>query len=101
MMMWQRSAPSNPTIQIHQTNLSLDKDSPSDPPGLQEEETLEFQEEYPQEVEEEEEEAEEEAEEEDFPLQYPHNKELLVQETNSSAIHRSFLQEIAPNQKCS
>ena len=62
-MMWQHSTPSNLTVQTPQHNHSLDEDSPSDLPDSQEEETLEFQEEYPQEV------AEEVEEAEDFPLQ--------------------------------
>ena len=50
MTMWQHSAPSNPTVQTHQHNHSLDADSLSDPPGFLVEETLDSQEEYPQEV---------------------------------------------------
>ena len=66
------------------------------------EETLDFQAEYPQGVAEEVEEVEEEveeAEEEVSLLQYPHNKQLLIQETNLLAIHCSYSQEIAQNQK--
>ena len=82
--------PSNPTIQTHQLNLSLDEDSPSNPPELQEEETLEFQEEYPQEV-------VEEVEEADSLLQYLHHKEPLTWGTSLSVTHSSYLQEIAPS----
>ena len=83
--MWQHSAPSNQTIQTPPHNQSLGKDSPSDLPESQEEETLESQEEHPQdeaEEAEEVEEVEEAAEAEMFPLQYPHNRQLLIQETN-------------------
>ena len=101
--MWQRSAPSNPITQIHQHNHSLGEDSPSDPPELQEEETLESQEEYPQEVAEEAEDAEEgeegEGEEEDSLLQYQHSKQLPTEETNSLAIRHLYSQEIAQNQR--
>ena len=58
------------------------------------EETLDSQVEYPQEV-------VEEAEEEVSLLQYPHNKQLLIQETNLLAIHHSYSQETARNQKLS
>ena len=64
MTMWQRSAPSNPTIQTHHPNHSLDTDSLSDLPEFLVEETLDSQGEYPQEVAEEAEEAEGEVEEE-------------------------------------
>ena len=79
-----------PSNQIIQTphNHSLDKDSPSNPLELQEEETLESQEEYPQEV-------AEVAEEEDSLLQYQHNKQPLIQETNSLAIRHLLSQETA------
>ena len=73
--------PSSPIVQTHQHNHSLDEDSPSNPPELQEEETLDFQEEYPQEVAEEVEEEEEEGIQE-FPSQRPHLKELPMQETS-------------------
>ena len=63
------------------------------------EETLDFQEEYPQEVAEEAEEEEEEAEEGAFPLQYPHNPQLLMQEINLSATRRSYSQEITRSLK--
>ena len=79
-MMWQCFVPSNLTAQTPQHNHSLDEDSLSDPPESQEEETLEFQEEYPQEEVEEAEEAEEVEEVEDFPLQCPRPKQLLTQE---------------------
>ena len=96
--MWQRSAPSNQTTQTHQPNLRVE-DSPSDPLGLPEEETLECQEEYPQEVAEEvEEEVEEEAEEVSL-LPYQRHRRLPMEETNSLAIRHLYLQEIAPNQK--
>ena len=72
--------PSSPIVQTHQHNHSLDEDSLSDPPELQEEETLDFQEEYPQEVVEEAEEEEEGIQE--FPLQRPCLKELPMQETS-------------------
>ena len=88
--MWQRSAPSNQTTPIHQPNSQVE-DSPSDPPGLPEEETLESQEEYPQEEVEEVEEA--------FLLQYQHHKPLPMEGISSSATRRSYLQGIAPNQK--
>ena len=78
-MMWQRSVPSNLTIQTP----PLDEDSPSDPLESQEEETLEFQEEYPQEEAEEAEEVEEaEVEVEDFLLQCLRPKQFLTQETS-------------------
>ena len=98
MMMWQRSAPSSWTIPTHQHSHLRDVDSPSDPPELLVEETLESQEEYPQEVAEEAEEAEEE-EEEAFLLQYQCNMQLLIQETNLLATRRSCSQETAQNQK--
>ena len=64
------------------------------------EETLESQVEYPQEVVEEVEEVEAEEEEEEVSLlQYQHNKQLPMEETNSLAICHSYSQEIAPNQK--
>ena len=94
MTTWQHSAPSNPTAQTPQHNLSLGEDSPSDLPELQEEETLEFQEEYPQEE-------AEEAEEEASPQRYLFSKLLLVQETNSSAIRHLYSPEIAQNRRCS
>ena len=99
--MWQRFAPSNQTTPTHQHNSQVE-DSPSDPPELPEEETLEFQEEYPQEVAEEVEEVEEvaeAAEEEAFPPQYLHHKQLPMGETNSLATRHSYSTEIAPNQK--
>ena len=89
MTTWQSSTPSNQIVQTPH-NHSLDEDSPSDLPELQEEETLESQEEYPQEVAEE---AEEEEEEEASHLQYPHNKQPLIQETSSSAICHLLSQE--------
>ena len=95
-MTWLRSEPSNQTTPIHQHNYSQDKDSPSDPPGLLVEETLDFQEEYPQEVAEE---AEEEAEEGGFTLQCPHNMQLLIQEISLSATRCSHSQEIARSLK--
>ena len=99
--MWPHFALSNQTTPTHQHNLQVE-DSPSDPPELPEEETLEFQEEYPQEVAEEvEEAAEEEAEEEAFLLLYQPNRQLPMGETSLLAIHRSYLQGIAPNQKSS
>ena len=88
-MTWQPSAPFNPTARIHQIDLSLGEDSPSDPLELQDGETLEFQEEYPQEV----------AEEEESLLQYLHHKEPLMRGTSSLAIHCSHLQEITLNRK--
>ena len=98
--MWQRSAPSNQTTLTHQ-HTSWVEDSPSNLPGLLEEETLECQAEYPQEVadEVEEEVEEEEAEEEVSLLQFPCNKQLLIKEINSLATPHSYSQEIAPNQK--
>ena len=101
MMTWQHSAPSNLTIQTHQTNLSLDEASPSNLLGLQVGKILEYQEEYPQEVAEEvAEEAEEEAEEEDSSLlQHPYHKELLTQETNLLAIHPSYSQGTEQSRK--
>ena len=100
-MMWPRFVPSNQTTPTHQHNLRAE-DSPSDLPELQVEETLEFQAEYPREVVEEVEEVEEvEAAEEEFLPQYQHSKQLPTEETNLLAIHRSYLQGIAPNQKSS
>ena len=97
--MWQHSAPSNQTTPIHQHNSQVE-DSPSDPPGLPEEETLESQEEYPQEeVEVVEEEAEAEEAEEASLLQYQHHKQLPMGETNSLAIRHLYSQEIAQNQR--
>ena len=103
--MWQRSAPSNQTTPTHQHNSQVE-DSPSDPPELLVEETLESQAEYPREMVEEVEEAEEvevaeavEEEEAVFPLQPQHNKELPMGETNSSVIHRLYSQEIEGNQR--
>ena len=93
--MWQRSAPSNQIIPTHQPN-SQAEDSPSDPPELLEEETLESQEEYPQEVAEE---VEEVVEEEAFLLQYQHHKQLPMGEINSLATRHLYSQEIAPNQR--
>ena len=86
--MWQHSAPSNQITPTHQHNSQVE-DSPSDPPELPEEETLESQEEYPQEV----------AEEEVFLLQYQRHKQLPMGEINSLATRRLHSQEIAPNQK--
>ena len=96
MTMWQCFTPSNPTIQTHPHNHSLDVDSPSDLPEFLVEETLDSQEEYPQEVVEE---AEEEAEEEtqEYPLQ---QLEDQTQGTNSSATCCSHLQETGLNQRC-
>ena len=94
-MMWPRFVPSNQTTPTHQHNLRAE-DSPSDLPELQVEETLEFQAEYPREVVE-----EVEAAEEEFLPQYQHSKQLPTEETNLLAIHRSYLQGIAPNQKSS
>ena len=45
MTTWQRSAPSNQTIPIHQHNHLQDEDSLSNLPGLPVEETLDSQEE--------------------------------------------------------
>ena len=98
--MWQHFVPSNQTTPIHQHNLQVE-DSPSDPPGLLQEETLEFQAEYPQEVVEEVEEVAEEAAEEAFLLQYQLNQQLPVEETNLSATRHLYSQEIIPNQKSS
>src|ERR1700744_1134787 len=97
--MWQCSAHSNQTTQLPPHNYSLDTDSPSDPLMSQEEETLESQEEYPREVVEEAEEVEEEAEEEVFPMRHLQHKLLIIQETNSSATHRSYSLETAPNRR--
>ena len=97
--MWQRSAPSNQITPTHQHDLQVE-DSPSDPPELLEEETLESQEEYPQEVAEEVEEVVEEvAEEEAFLLQYQHHRQLPMGEINLLATRHSYSQEIAPSQK--
>ena len=91
--MWQRSAPSNLTALTHQH--LLDTGSPSDLPELQEEETLEFQEEYPwEEVEE-----VEEAEEEDSPLPCQRHKQPRMRETSLLVTHHSLSQEIADNPK--
>ena len=96
MTMWPRFAPSNQTTPTHQHNSQVE-DSPSDPPELLVEETLEFQAEYPREVAEE---VEEEVEEEEESLpQYQHSKQLPMEETSSLAIHHSYSQGIAPNQK--
>ena len=92
--MWQHSAPSNQTTPTHQHN-SQAEDSPSDPPDLMAEETLEFQVEYPQEEVEEVEEVEEEV----FLLQRQHNQQPPTGEINSLATRHSYSQEIAPNQK--
>ena len=91
MTMWQHSAPSNPTILIPQH--PPDTDSPSNPPELQEEETLEFQEEYPRE------EAEEAEEEEDSPLPCRRHEQPQTQGTSLSATLHSHSQEIASNLK--
>ena len=96
--MWQHFAPSNLTTPTHQHN-SQDEDSPSDPPDLMAEETLESQVEYLQEEAEEVEEVEAEAEEEASLLQYQRNKQLPMGEINLLAIHHSYSQGIAPNQK--
>ena len=96
MTTWQRSAPSSQTTPTHQHNLRVE-DSPSDPPELPVEETLESQAEYPREVVEEVEEVEEE--EEVSLLQYQRNKQLPMGETNSLAILHLYSQEIAPSQK--
>ena len=99
--MWQRSAPSNQTTPTHQHNSQVE-DSPSDLPEPLVEETLEFQAEYPRGVAEEVEEVVEEEEEEEESLpQYQHSKQLPMEETNSLAIHHSYSQGIAPNQKSS
>ena len=96
MMTWQRSAPSNPITQTHQHNLFKGKDSLSKLPELQEEETLEFQEEYPREVAAEAEE-EEGAVEEDIPPSYLYNKQTPA--TSSLAICHSFSQGIERSPK--
>ena len=98
--MWQRSAPSNQTTPTPLHN-SRAEDSPSDPPIPLVEETLEFQVEYPREVVEEVEEEVAEEVAEAFLPQYRHNRQLLPEETNSSAIRRLYSQEIDPNQKSS
>ena len=93
--MWQRFAHSNPTTPTHQHNSRVE-DSPSDPPDLMVEETLESQAEYPQEVAEEVEEVVEEVAEEAFLLQY---QQPPTGETNLLATRHLYSQEIAPNQK--
>ena len=101
MTMWQCSAPSNQTTPTHQHNSQVE-DSPSDPPELLVEETLEFQAEYPQEEAEEVEEVEEaagEAEEEASLRPHQRNKQIPMGETNSSVIHRSYSQEIAHSRR--
>ena len=98
--MWQHSVPSNQITPTPQHNSQVE-DSPSEPPELPEEETLEFQEEYPQEVAEEVEEAEEGAEKEALLLLYQPNRQFQMEETSLLAIHHSYLQGIAPNQKSS
>ena len=103
MTTWQRSAPSNQTTPTHQHNSQVE-DSPSDPPELLEEETLEFQAEYPQEEAEEVEEVEEvveavEEEEGEFPLQYLYKQPPPMEGINSLVTHHSYSQEIARNQK--
>ena len=87
--MWQHSMPSNLITQTHQRDLFKGQDSPPERPELQEEETLDFQEEYPQEVavEAEEEEAAEVAERPNL-----HNKQTPM--TNSLATHHLRLQGI-------
>ena len=97
MTTWPRSAPSNQITLTHQHNSRVE-DSPSDPPELLMEETLEFQEEYPQEEVEEVEE-EEEAMEEVSLLLHQHNQQLPMEETNLLATHHSYSQETAHNQK--
>ena len=94
-MMWPCFAPSNQTVWT-----PPHKNSPSDLHEPWTGETLESQEEYPWEEVEEVEAEVEEAEEavEDSHLQYLRHKHQ-IQETNSSAIHHSCLQETAPNQK--
>ena len=96
--MWRHSAPSNQTTPTHQHN-SRAEGSPSDLPGLLAEETLESQAEYPQEAVEEVEEEEVGAAEEDSLLQHQHNKQLPMGETNLSATHPSYSQEIVPSRK--
>ena len=97
MMTWQHFAPSNQTTPTHQHNSQVE-DSPSDLPRLLVEETLEFQAEYPREVAEE---VEEVAEEEEAVSlrQHRRSKQLPMEEINSSAIHLSYLQGIAQNQR--
>ena len=97
MTTWQPSAPSNQTTPTHLHNSQVG-DSPSDPPELLEEETLESQEEYPQEVAEEVE-AVEETEEEVSLLPHQHNQQLPTEETNLLATRHLFSQEIEPSQK--
>ena len=108
--MWQRSAPSNQTTPTLQHDSQVE-DSPSDPPNLLVEETLESQAEYPREVAEEveeeeveeveveEEEVEEEEVEEDSLLQHRPHKQLLIKGINLLATHHSLSQEIEQNQK--
>ena len=96
--MWQPSAPSNQITLTHQHNSQVEA-SPSDPPELPMEETLESQVEYPREVVEGVEEVEVAEEAVVSPMQHQHNKQLLMEETNSSAIHRSYSPEIARNRK--
>ena len=98
MTMWQHSTPSNQTNPTHQHDSQV-KGSPSDPPELLMEETLESQAEYPREEVEEVEEEAEGAEEEVFLQPYQHNKQLPMGETNSSAIRRSYSQEIVHNRR--
>ena len=93
MTTWQHSTPSNQTTPIHQHNSRVEG-SPSDPPGLPVEETLEYQEEYPRGV------AEEVEEEVSLP-QYQRNQRIPMGGINSLAIRHSSLQEIAQNLKCS
>ena len=99
MTTWQRSVPSNPTIQTPRHNHLTDEGSLSDLPEPLEEETLEYQEEYPRGVVEEAEEVVEEegAEEEEFLM--PHPLPQPTQETSLSAICRSHSQGTAQNQK--
>ena len=98
MTTWQRFAPSNQTTPTHQHNSQVE-DSPSDPPELLMEETLESQTEYPQEVVEEVEEEAAEGAEEASLLQYQHNQQLPMGEINSLATRHLYSQEIAPNQR--
>ena len=95
--MWQHSAPSNQITPTHQRNSQVE-DSPSDPPGLLVEETLESQEEYPREEAEEVEEEEEEAEEV-FLQPYLPSKQLPMWEINSLAIRHSYSQGTVRNRK--
>ena len=96
--MWQRSVPSNPTTPTHQHNSRVE-DSPSDLPGLLEEETLDFQAEYPREVVEEVEEAEVVEEAEEAVSLPQHSKQLPMEETNLLAIRDLYSQGIAQNQR--